>query len=203
MVDLDLEGFAERNERLGRENPRQTAIESVLGSLESTGPAVAPGAFEGLTMVVSDAILDQDDYALRLMVDAGHRLAMIWRRAAHDGDEREALGQLTGLHNLASMALERIVPTAMLAELEPDTVPYRLLVLVADEQGCSNDQISIALGVDKTAVSRAGRRLAAAGLATKRRAGRRNAWEITPRGLSALGSIQSGGRMRPRRRQRV
>jgi hypothetical protein len=203
VPDLDLENFNARNDRLGSANPRQTEIDAVLGDFETAAPADTADAFEALTLLVTDAILDQDDYSLRLIMDGTHRLLAMRDGAEADVAAATAQGQLIALHDVASMVLERIVPLAILAELEPDTVAHRFLAAVADNRGCSNDDLAITLELDKTAVSRAGRRLHVAGLARKRRAGRRNVWEPTPRGLAALGAIQSGGRMRPRRRQKV
>ena len=203
MADLDLENFTARNDRLGSDNPRQTEIDAVLSDFETVGDNEVADAFEALTLLVTDAILDQDDYSIRLVMDGTHRLLAM--REVVEGDTAAATtqGQLIGLHDVASMVLERIVPLAILAELEPDTVAHRFLAAVTDDPGCSNDDLAVTLEIDKTAVSRAGRRLHNAGLARKRRAGRRNAWEPTPRGLAALGAIQSGGRMRPRPRQKV
>jgi len=202
-VDLDLENFSDRNDRLGSDNPRQTEIDAILSELEAIDLGDADDVFEALTLLVTDAILDQDDYSLRLVMDGTHRVLAMREGDQPDMATATAQGQLISLHDVASMVLERIVPLAILAELEPEAVPHRFLAAVADEPGCSNDDLAVTLGIDKTAVSRAGRRLHAAGLARKRRAGRRNAWEVTPRGLTALGAIESGGRMRPRRRQRV
>lgn len=203
MPNLDLENFNARNARLGTDNPRQTEIEAVLSDFEALDGGDTADAFEALTLLVTDAILDQDDYSLRLVMDGTHRVLAMRDVADQDVAAATAQGQLIGLHDVASMVLERIVPLAILAEIEPDTVAHRFLAAVADDPGCSNDDLAITLELDKTAVSRAGRRLHVAGLARKRRAGRRNAWEPTPRGLAALGAIQSGGRMRPRRRQKV
>lgn len=201
-MDLDLEPFPERNERLGRDNPRQSEIDSLLAAMEAEDVGNLEGTFEALTMLLCDAILDQDDYSLRLLMDGSHRLLAIWGAAlSAPGAVAAAAGKLEGLHNVASMTLERIVPLAILAELEPDTLIHHMLEAIADEGGSSNDDLVATLGSDRTAVSRAGRRLHSAGLARKRRAGRRNSWEITPRGLAALGSVNAGGRSRPRRRQ--
>lgn len=203
MIDLDLENFKDRNERLGSDNPRQTEIDAVLSSMETIDAEGVAGAFEALTMLVCDAILDHDDYSMRLAMDGSHRLLTTWEVAPSKSAAAAARGQLIGLHDIASMALERIVPLTILVEIEPDTIAHRFLAAVADEPGCSNEDLVSMLDVHKSAVSRAGRRVHAAGLARKRHAGRRNAWELTPRGLAALGAIQAGGRMRPRRRQKV
>lgn len=203
MVDLDLESFADRNERLGSENPRQTEIDAVLSAMETADPADAAGGLEALTMLVCDAILDQDDYSIRLMMDASHRVLAMWGVTPASTEAAIARGQLVGLHDVASMALERIVPLAILVEIEPETIAHRFLAALVDEPGASNDELAVTLDIGKTAVSRAGRRLHSAGLARKRRAGRRNSWEVTPRGLAALATLQTGGRMRPRPRHKV
>jgi hypothetical protein len=200
-LDLDLESFVERNERLATANPRQTELERILVSLESPGGAEVWPVLEALRLLVSDAVLDHDDYSLRLAVDGLHRVRALWSAVPNEESATiENRGELRGILNLASMTLERIVPLAMLAELEPDGLLARMLTAIAEESGQSNQDLELVLGTDKTQVSRAGRRLHSAGLARKRKAGRRTSWEVTPRGLVALGTLASGGRARPRRR---
>ncbi|HEX8086810.1 MAG TPA: hypothetical protein VF529_21160 [Solirubrobacteraceae bacterium] len=195
------ESYAERNLRLSTENQRVAALEEVLAALEA-GPREPEPELESLRLLLVDALLDADDYALRYVVDALHRLHAVWgSRDAASGDAEDR-GEVRGLHNVASMALERMVPTAVLAELAPESLMYRMLERVAEEPGCSNDDLMYAFDTDKTQVSRAGRRLTEAGLVRKRRLGRRNAWEPTPRGLLALGGVErSPSRPLPRRRQ--
>jgi predicted transcriptional regulator len=63
---------------------------------------------------------------------------------------------------------------------------------VAENPGCSNEELIHAAGTGKWQVSRVGRRLSDVGLVRKRRTGTRNRWQITPRGTGALHAVDSG-----------
>jgi hypothetical protein len=197
---LNLESFADRNERLGRGSPRQSELERAMAALERPVEE-AEGALEALRLLLVGAIQEEDDYSLQLAVDGLHRLYLIWSGAAESPALLEHRGELRGLHNVASMVLEGLVPLAILAELEPDSVAHQMLVYVAENNSCSNSDLADELEVDKSQISRAGARLHAAGLARARRAGRRNLWEITPRGAQTLSLLATGGKPTPRGRQ--
>ncbi len=195
------ESFLERNERLGSRSGRQEQIAEVLAALEQCQDLEMEGDLEALRLFLVDAMMDHDDYALRHAVDGLHRLLATW--AAVEAKDREILenhGEVRGLHNLASMALERMVPLAILAEIDPDTQAHEILAYVADNPGCSNLDVMQGTEIGKTQVSRVGRRLRDAGLIRKQRTGTRNAWQATPRGLGALHASASGG-ARPAGRQ--
>lgn len=198
---VEIEPFSERNERLGSQSGRQEQLASVLAAFETPRGMNAEGDLEALRLLVVDAIFDNDDYALRLAVDGLHRLLVIWMSANGAADIVEARGELRGIHNVASMALERMVPLAILAEVSPEGLPHEVLTYVAEHPGCSNTDLTIHTGRDKTQISRAGRRLWDAGLIRKRRTGSHNAWQITPRGVGALHAANTG-RARPAGRQR-
>jgi len=197
----NLESFSDRNERLGKGSPRQSELERVLAKLESASGDIE-GSLDALRMLLVGAIQEEDDYSLRLAVQGLHRLYLSRGSASETLEAREDLGELRGLHNVASMVLEGLVPLGILAELEPDSVPHQMLVAIADDRTKSNADLASDLGVDKSQVSRAGARLHAAGLARARRAGRKNLWEITPRGLQTLSLLATGGKPTPQGRQR-
>lgn len=199
---MDTELFTERNERLGSRSGRQEQVALVLAELEAPRGADAEGDLEALRLLIVDAIMEHDDYTLRHGVEGLHRLLVLWAAAGtRDPEISEAHGELRGLHNVASMALERMVPLAILAEISPDTLPHDVLSYIVDHPGCSNEDIGQELGTGKTQVSRAGRRLGDAGLARKRRTGSHNSWQATPRGVAAL-HVASTGWPRPAGRQR-
>jgi hypothetical protein len=106
------------------ESARQEQISLVLVALEQPRGRDAEPELEALRLLLVGAIVDQDDYALRLSVDGLHKLLVSWL-AGHDASAAvaETRGELRGLHNVASMALERMVPLAILAELSPHTLP--------------------------------------------------------------------------------
>lgn len=197
----NLESFSDRSERLGLGSPRQSELERVMSALE-TAPADPEGALEALRMLIVGAIQEEDDYSLQLAVEGLHRLYLKCRPGATTLEAREALGELRGLHNIASSALEGLVPLAILAELEPESVAHRMLVRIAETGVCTNADLVNELEVHKSQVSRAGTRLHAAGLARARRAGRSNLWEITPRGVQTLALLSIGGKPTPRGRHR-
>lgn len=190
---MDREDYFERNERLGSQSPRQTQISLVLSEFEELRGIDAEPDIEALRMLLVDGLMDHDDYALRLIVDGLHRLVINWA-SLHDVDETviENRGELKGLHNVASMALERMVPLAILAEVSHGGLQKQILSYVVENPGCSNEDLINETGSDKTQVSRAGRRLSDAGLVRKRRTGSRNAWAATPRGVGALHAADAG-----------
>jgi hypothetical protein len=199
---MEVEQVVERNERLGAKSQRQEQIAAVLAGLETLRGKEAEGTVEALRVLLVDAVMDQDDYALSHAVDGLHRVYISLRGDRNaDAEAAEMRGELRGLHNVASVALERMVPLRMLAEIAPDTLVHKVLAHVVEHPGCSNDDLVRQLETDKTQVSRAGRRLIDAGMARKRRMGSRNAWQPTPRGIRALSAVQAGW-VRPAGRQR-
>jgi hypothetical protein len=190
---MDRENYVERNERLGSQSQRQAQIGLMLSEFELPRGADAEPDIEALRMLLVDGLMDHDDYALRLIVDGLHRLITNWS-LSRSADEAviENRGELKGLHNVASMALERMVPLAILAEVSRGGLQNQILSHVVENPGCSNEDLINETGADKTQVSRAGRRLSDAGLVRKRRTGTRNAWVATPRGVGALHAAKVG-----------
>lgn len=184
---MDVENVTERNERLGAHSRRQERMSALLAKFEEPAP-LAEGDLEAFRMLTVDALMDNDDYALRLAVDGLHRVLVIWTVSTEESDVDvvEDRGELRGIHNVASMALERMVPMGALAEIAPGTRPHEMLAYIVENAGCSNDDLVHHTGADKTQISRAGRRLHDLGLVRKRRTGTRNTWQATPRGVGAL-----------------
>jgi hypothetical protein len=192
--DPELESFADRNDRLAADSPRQLALARAISDLEQVRRNIE-GDLDAVRVLVVSAMQEEDDYSLRLVVDGLHRVHAIWLSAGDsDPVTVEHRGEIRGLHNVASVGLERMVPLALLAELEPDSMGHRMLAVIADSPYVSNSDLVGELGADKTHVSKVGTRLRAAGLARNRRAGRRNVWEITPRGAQTLNLLAVGGK---------
>lgn len=192
--DPELESFADRNERLAAGSPRQLALGRAISDLEEVRRDIE-GELDAVRVLVVSAMQEEDDYSLRLVVEGLHRVHAIWRSAGNEDPVIvEHRGEIRGLHNVASVGLERMVPLALLAELEPGSMGHQMLVLIAESPYVSNSDLVGELGTDKTQVSRVGTRLRAAGLARTRRAGRRNVWEITPRGAQTLNMLAIGGK---------
>jgi DNA-binding MarR family transcriptional regulator len=195
--DVDIETYAERDERLAN-GPRQREVETALAALEVVHRDVEP-TIDVLRTMIGGALREGDTYSLELAVDGLHRIYAIWSdKSVETNDVIERRGQLRELHNIASDFLEHSVPSSVLRQLEPDSLSHRMLVIIAERQRLSNTDIADELEVDKSQIARAGRRLIGAGLARARRAGRRNAWEITPRGFEVMGKLAQGGMPRPR-----
>lgn len=189
---MEYENFVDRNDRLGSRSPRQEQLALVLAALETPRGAESESDIEALRLLVVDATLEQDDYALNHAVEGIHRLLFMWARDDADAAVVEARGELRGLHNVASMVLDRIVPLAEFAAIAPETLAHDVLAHIVAHPGCSNDDIVLHLGKDRTQISRAGRRLAEAGLARKHRRGTKNVWRATPRGVGALNAAAAG-----------
>lgn len=198
LDQADMETFSDRRERLAS-SPRQRELDALITALRSS-EANTERVLEATRLLVVGAILEDDAEALRLAAQALHKAYLSWN-TEHGTEKAEHRGEVRGLHNVASVVLERLLDPALLAELESGSVAHQMLSQMADKRGLSNDDLAGLLLVNKTQVSRAGARLQASGLATARRAGRRNAWDITPRGEEALNAVAAGGKPRPRRKQ--
>jgi len=183
------ESGVERTERLA-DGPRLRELQAALADVEQ---AQQPGdlVFSVIAMLVVDAVLDGDEHTLGSAVRQLQRLVGV---AAQEGHEHsESRGRLLGLLDVASWGLERQVSLEFLAEFEATSHAHEFLKAVAEKPGLSNSDLVVNLGTSEAEVSRVGRRLANAGIATKRRLGRRNYWEITPKGIQALEIIENGG----------
>jgi DNA-binding transcriptional ArsR family regulator len=95
--------------------------------------------------------------------------------------------------------LERALALDALSELERDSTAHEFIKAVVERPGSTNYEIATMLSTSDAEISRVGRRLTDAGLAAKRRVGRRNHWEVTPKGIHALDLLESGGASRLRR----
>ena len=135
-------------------------------------------------MLLVDAVVTADASALEA---AAQRLSLASR--ADKMLSEETVGQFRALYLVAYWGAERTAAIGHLA-LEPSSHATALLRVIAECPGASNQRIAGLLGIDETEVARTGGRLRGAGLAISRRLGRKNAWEVTPRGLSALEQVE-------------
>jgi len=104
-------------------------------------------------------------------------------------------GAFLGFIHIAQWALQRVPVASSVPAVEPGTHAARFLQALSAVPGLSNAKLAAELGADETEVSRVGRGLIEKSLATRRRLGRFNSWEITPRGrrtLTALAAMASG-----------
>jgi hypothetical protein len=168
------------------EGSRLAELTGLLEELEEQ-PEIVAGDFNALAMMIADAILDADDATLTAAQDGLQRLYGLQAWIEEPSPEQlEARGRLLGLIDLLQWTLRRVVPKTLLTRLEPNGYAHRFLEAIAERPGLSNQELIDRLEADETEVSRVGRRLLEGGLARKRKLGRRNHWEITPRGAQAL-----------------
>jgi predicted NBD/HSP70 family sugar kinase/DNA-binding MarR family transcriptional regulator len=110
------------------------------------------------------------------------------RHAALAGDtgSRRAItacGQIVGA--LLDRARVKRLPFAASSEAG------RMLLAIAEVDGCTNEEIAKATGLSITQVSRTGTRLVRDGWASSSRQGRANAWTLTPNGVRASEALGS------------
>jgi DNA-binding MarR family transcriptional regulator len=168
------------------EGSRLAELTRLLDELEEQ-PEILSGDFNALAMMIADAALDADDATLTAAQDGLQRLYGLQAWIDEPSPEQlEARGRVLGLIDLLQWTLRRVVPKTLLTRLEPNGHAHSFLQAIADRPGLSNQQLTEQLQTDETEISRVGRRLLENGLARKRKLGRRNQWEITPRGEQAL-----------------
>jgi DNA-binding MarR family transcriptional regulator len=200
------EEFGARNDRF-ETAARVSEFDSLLVRLAAAAdPEAREGVFRALAQLVVDATLDGDEPGLNFAVgEFQRRYGEAVRTDSPNLADAETRGRLLGLIDITQRALEAVLPLSLLAEFEVSSHHHGFLAHIAEEPGSTNRAIEDAMDLDDTYVSKVGRRLELAGAARKRRLGRKNHWEITPRGLKILGVLNDGGIERPKRehRQRV
>jgi hypothetical protein len=167
--------------------PRAVAVSEFIEELLERPGRLGAGDFNALAMMVSEAASDADEESLAVAHEGLQRLYGLQAWLEEPSTEQvEARGRVLGLVELLQWALRRVAPKALLSRLEPNGYARRFLEAAAEQPGISNTELAERLATDATEVSRVGRRLVENGLATKRKLGRRNHWEITPRGAQAV-----------------
>ncbi len=99
----------------------------------------------------------------------------------------EALGQAC---DAAGSSLGRSGLARQGGHLEAGSLPARMLGEIARGARVGNADLAELLGTDAWQLSRAGRRLRDAGLATRSRSGRINVWDLTDVGREELGRLR-------------
>lgn len=167
---------------------RLQAVEELLDAREQTS-SLEEGQWAAFTAHVVDAALSSDDATLESAY-TGLQWMAAQLRVQGDGSADVVFegGRVRGVLDLVRWHLRRSVSAAA------PTIPRaglvaRMLQVVSQHPGSRNQEIAERLGVDQTQVSRAGRHLRGPGLATVRKAGRENAWFVTPRGSACLESL--------------
>jgi hypothetical protein len=167
---------------------RLAALEELLDARERTS-SLDEGQWAVLTAHVVDASLSNDD----LTLEAAYA-GLQWMSAQLELDHRGSIeaaherGRVRGVLDVLRWHLRRSVSAAAPA-IPRDGLAARMLQLIAQDPGSRNQKIALGLGVDQTQVSRVGRHLRESSLASIRKAGRENAWYVTPKGVACLQAI--------------
>jgi len=163
----------------------RTELATLLADLQDHEKLLEPH-FVALSTFVFDAGLGADEEVLRTVI-GWLRWQHDQRHAAASSDiELEQCGRLLGLIDVARWALQRAPVASSVPAVEPGSHSEDFLRLLCMSGDTSNSKVIADLGWDKSEVSRVGWKLIEKGLATKRKIGRRNSWEITPRGQRTL-----------------
>jgi DNA-binding MarR family transcriptional regulator len=185
------EAFGDRDQRLAA-GSRLEAARRLLENVEE--PDASEGVFNALAMLIVDAALDDDEHSLDWVLSGIQSAAAVRTDA-----DAERFGRLLALADITAWALDRTLSASFLHEFEQSSHAHSFIRVITDRPGISNLDIMQELGVSESEVSRLGRQLIQAGVASKRRLGRRNHWEVTPRGVHMLEVLDSGGVSRYRR----
>ena len=171
---------------------RLSELRSFLDQLRDQ--PLTEGDLSALATFLVDAALDTDeeslDTALTWLQWQYGRRRLTTASAPEASVER---GALLGFIHVAQWGLQRAPAASLIPAVEPGTHAARFLQVLSACPGLSNAKLAAELGVDETEVSRVGRGLIEKGLAARRRLGRLNSWEITPRGRHTLAAFAVSG----------
>ena len=87
------------------------------------------------------------------------------------------------------------------SDLEPESLPARLLAEIGRGARVGNADLAVLLGTDDWQLSRAGRRLRELGLVTRARLGRVNVWDLTDAGRQVAERLRQDGKPRGARQR--
>lgn len=186
------ETLDERRERL----THGFRVQEVRSLFQEIGEAGRMGddSSRALAMLLIDATLDGDEVSLH---SASRELQLLYRALtrldrSNEPETVEDRGRVLAFLDAVAWGLERTLALGALAEIELDSSAHQFLKVVTEQPGLTNGEVAQAVGISDNEASRVGRRLADAGLAAKRRLGRRNHWEITPKGLQTVVLLENG-----------
>ncbi len=167
---------------------RAAQLRTLLEGLAAADGDVPAARYQALTALVEDAKLASDEEAL---VVAQRSLQRLYARqlaipapAPHQLEQR---GRVLYALDALAWVLQRLTPAAALERIEPGSLSHRFLEALAAHPGIYSGQVADLLdNARDDVISRAGRRLEAAGLVRKQRLGRHKLWYLTPRGQEVL-----------------
>jgi DNA-binding MarR family transcriptional regulator len=199
---MTVEDLQERKERLTTRG-RASELDRLFAAFEQEAPLEREGLFNAIAMLLVDSTLDGDEPALEFGFDQlQHQYAATLRRAGRTEAQLEERGRWLALIDVAKWGLERTMPLDLLVEFEVSSHAHDFLKAIGERPALTNIALTQHLELDPSQVSRIGSRLELSGMARKRRSGRYNLWEITPRGVQALRILDAGGIPRPKREHR-
>ena len=157
------------------ENVTQAWLDRAVGLLEDAAAARDEGALVALQASLR-RLYSRLQVDLEGPVDADCRAALSERR-----------GWVTALVTCVAAVMERLAPQFLANAIEPGSHADRFLYQLAVDPGLSSRELAERIPeggppLDEAQLSRLGRRLLGQGLADVVRTGRRNSWELTPRG---------------------
>lgn len=165
----------------------QSGLVAALAEISEEGGLRTDGDFSALAMLMIDQTLAGDEDGLRdLQQWLRFELA---QRLRDEGGDAEMRGRLQGLLDVAHWAIERVLPLSDVRAVRPGTHRESILKALAADPGMSNRDLVDALKITEAQVSRLGAELQEQGLILGQRIGRRNRWELSPKGIRTLDAI--------------
>jgi DNA-binding MarR family transcriptional regulator len=147
--------------------------------------APSSGTVRALAAIAVDALVEGDTSLLETMREGLRRRLGAWMSGAERRPD-DPVSSLSGVLRVIEASAQRLSASQLPAALGPGTYAHQVLQAIAQDPGVSNTELRERLGLDETEVSRTGRRLREAGVATRRRFGRVNSWTLSPAGERLL-----------------
>jgi DNA-binding transcriptional ArsR family regulator len=158
----------------------RSSTERAFDELLAADPPSA-GTVRALAAMAVDALAEGNRSLLEEMREGLRRRLGAWLAGAQRSPD-DPVGNVAGVLRVIEAAAQRLSASQPPAGFGPGTYAHRLLQAIAQDPGVSNTELRERLGVDETEVSRTGRRLREAGLASRRRFGTVNSWTLSPAG---------------------
>jgi predicted NBD/HSP70 family sugar kinase len=166
-----------------------SAVAPVLAAIDADGGVRTDGDFNALAMLVIDCAIGGDTESLTVLQDwLRDERAQAMAGATDAGSALE--GRLLGLIDVSHWAIERALPLADLAVLEPGSHANSFVEELSIHPGRNSTELAERLGVEESEVSRVGKKLRNDGLVLQRRLGRQKLWELTPKGRRSLEMVK-------------
>jgi AcrR family transcriptional regulator len=160
--------------------PTVDRARALVRRIRRLGEDEQPGRRDAVTLGLVDALLERDDKTLATALNA-----LRGARARTDAGQ-ELVGWLDAAISFVHWGLER---TSSQASVTPGTQAHDFMSALGGSSQVGSTELCVLLETHETQVSRTGRWLLEHGLVTRRKAGRRVFWQLTPRGHQALEQV--------------